>query len=676
MENSRRHTFKKVMLYLLFLVFSLFSTESALCYPLSFTDDQGRSVTIARRPKNVVSLIPSVTETILKLDAGDCLSGITYRSMHPEEAVEKTIVGGFLSPSIEKIRSLKPEVIFYSGLQKEVIQAFRNSDIVMISLQTASLADSFADISLLGRIFDREAEAGRIIDDIRRDLDLIARKVAKIPAAKRKRVMRLMGRDQIMTPGRDSFQNEIIQAAGGIPPDFGKKGAIVPVSRHEWERFDPQVVYGCGGDQAAARAYFDRPGWRDAAAVRNGKIFYFPCTLTCRAATNTGYFVSWLAATIYPEEFAQSENRVLEEKVFETRELEIDLDYVQAARIAYSHIYDFKNKTLIVEFDRPLSLISTLEGPRSGITTVGNHYSPPPCWGITHGGRLETVQKPVYRVIGKSAVDASFLFTGADMDNLSIQRKEFKDMAVVALVTAGVRGNALRMGKDTGDYYEPGTINIILLPNMALSPRAMTRAIVSATEGKSAALLDMDVRSSYQPRRYRATGTGTDNIIVVQGSGTALENAGGHSKLGELIGKAVYAGVQDAIHRQNALTLRRNVFHRLQERRIAVRELIPEKMCTDRKTRTRIAAAVEAALLDPRWADFVESAMVLSDDFGKGLFEDLTAHRMLCRQTAEAVAGRTIVDMQNFLDDQGLPVVLEMTLNALLNGVYHQTRWQ
>jgi len=59
-------------------------------------------------------------------------------------------------------------------------------------------------------------------------------------------------------------------------------------------------------------------------------------------------------------------------------------------------------------------------------------------------------------------------------------------MEILALVTAGVKSNAVRMSKDTGRYYEPGTINIILLPNMKLTSRAMTRAIISATEAKTA----------------------------------------------------------------------------------------------------------------------------------------------------------------------------------------------
>ncbi|MDZ7664110.1 MAG: adenosylcobinamide amidohydrolase [Desulfotignum sp.] len=75
--------------------------------------------------------------------------------------------------------------------------------------------------------------------------------------------------------------------------------------------------------------------------------------------------------------------------------------------------------------------------------------------------------------------------------------------------------------------WNAGTINIILMTNMALSPRAMTRSLIAATEAKTAALADLDIRSSDDPALWQATGTGTDNILVVQGTGQKIDGAGG-----------------------------------------------------------------------------------------------------------------------------------------------------
>jgi len=175
-----------------------------------------------------------------------------------------------------------------------------------------------------------------------------------------------MGRDRVMTPGDDSFQNEMIKAAGGIPPELGKKGNIVVITKDEWMQFNPQIIYGCGGDRETAKRFFSRPGWKDVEAVKTGKIFYFPCDLTCRASTRAGDFVSWLSSTIYGDEFSRREDQVLQEKVLKSRKLDLDLNYIKDAHIFYSTIHDFENKTLIIDFKKPLTIVSTLEGERKG----------------------------------------------------------------------------------------------------------------------------------------------------------------------------------------------------------------------------------------------------------------------------------------------------------------------
>lgn len=655
---------------LLIFVFNTIST-----FALQFKDDLNKDINLQDPPQKVVSLVPSITEIIFALGAEDSLQATTYHSTFPPGVVNKDIVGGFFSPSITAIEEHNPEVIFASPIQKEVREYFSTKDCQVVTLKTESIKDSYKDIQLLGRIFKKEARAQEVVQEIKDELKLIRKKTAKIPDSEKKRVIRLMGRDKVMTPGDDSFQNEMIRLAGGIAPQLGKKGSIVTVSKEEWQEFNPQVIYGCGGDRKTAEKFFSRPGWKDVEAIKNNNIYWFPCALTCRAATNTGYFVSWLAANIYAQEFSKPENLVKEQTVNRFSPIELDLDFITKAGIAYSRIYDFINKSLIIDLKKPMTVVSTLEGQREGILHVGNHYSPAPCWRIGHGKGLQGVRSRVLETIGLSEQDSSFLFTGADMDNLSIQETKHKDLRVYALVTAGVKSNAVRMSKDEGRFYEPGTgtINILIMSNMRLTSRAMTRAIISATEAKTAALMDMDVRSAYSSLKYRATGTGTDNVLVLEGTGQVLKNAGGHSKLGELIAKAVYAGVQEAVYKQNSLVTKRNVFQRLKDRKISMHSLISEMNCQcSPQNRSNLIARAEQALLDPKYSNFVESAFVLSDDYEKGLITDLSAFRIWCRQIASDLAGKPINTLKDLVKKENLPKVQEMALNALLNGVFQQ----
>lgn len=81
----------------------------------------------------------------------------------------------------------------------------------------------------------------------------------------------------------------------------------------------------------------------------------------------------------------------------------------------------------------------------------------------------------------------------------------------------------------------------------------MARTIITATEAKTATLQDMDARSSVSPEN-QATGTGTDNMIVVSGNmpNKPILSTGGHTKIGELIGASTKIAVAETIKRHEA----------------------------------------------------------------------------------------------------------------------------
>lgn len=153
-------------------------------------------------------------------------------------------------------------------------------------------------------------------------------------------------------------------------------------------------------------------------------------------------------------------------------------------------------------------------------------------------------------------IDSRFttgLITLAEMKNVGIAVKEYKNLEVAALTTAGVRTNAVRAG-DPASFYEEngkfGTINTIILINANLSHETLLEAFMTATEAKTVALNDLKVPSQYS--NGYATGTGTDGLCVFSNmeSGNVLTNAGKHSKLGELIGRAVIDSLRKAVRKQ------------------------------------------------------------------------------------------------------------------------------
>lgn len=664
---------------IILLLFTIAAPMPGGCFSGTIIDVNLQPVSIDKPFQRAVSLVPSITEIIFALGARESVKGITYHDADLDPDGHITVLGGFSSPSLDEIAALEPDIIFISDMHLAVKERFADSGIPVVFLETKTLAKSFETIHKLGHVFGKEKTARRMIDKIKADLDLVARKIAGIPQKDRQRVIRLMGRKTVMTPGRDSFQNEVIRAAGGITHDIERNGTVIPVDRDRWQSFDPQFIYGCKGDDRTAATFFKLSGWKDVSAVKNGRVYYFPCDLTCRAATHTGDFVAWLAATIYTDTFSDTGNLVDKEAVVAVGELPAETvmpDYVKKGRIVQSRIYDFIHKTLVLDFTEPMTVLSTLEGWRDNIRTVGNHYFPPPCWPVSHNIGIRSFQSHVLDVLERPQKSSSMLFTGADMDNLSVQKASFKDLTVWAFVTAGVKSNALRMSADQGPYYEPGTINLIILSNMPLSRRAMTRAVISATEAKTAALLDMDIRSSVNHGCYRATGTGTDNIIVVQGigNGKPLENAGGHSRLGQLIAEAVHAGVSEAVFKQNHLTKNRGVFQRLAERGISLYDLVDPTVCECHRPENEIVAGLETILLNPVFAGFMETALAINDDYEKGLLTDLTAYNDLALDICTQVAEKEVTQIKDYISRDDLPIIIKTAFNALLTGIYAGNR--
>ncbi|HMK93974.1 MAG TPA: adenosylcobinamide amidohydrolase [Candidatus Limnocylindrales bacterium] len=235
--------------------------------------------------------------------------------------------------------------------------------------------------------------------------------------------------------------------------------------------------------------------------------------------------------------------------------VDISLDGVKAAIICHM----FKGaemKTLLVSFDKKRRVLSTLDGYKESCY-VANAYAPPALEDYVMK-KLSEFKRNLPLALGIDPKKISLLITAVDMDNLAVCEQSYEEFTVCCLATGGAKENAMRMGQDVTRYVERGghvsaigTINLILLTNATLTEGAMARAIITATEAKTAALQDLDVKSTYSPQ-YQATGTGTDNMIVVSGKmGKPLHVTSGHTKMSELIAFSTKIAVTEALKKHD-----------------------------------------------------------------------------------------------------------------------------
>lgn len=238
---------------------------------------------------------------------------------------------------------------------------------------------------------------------------------------------------------------------------------------------------------------------------------------------------------------------------------------------------------LLAQLAIPHVVLSTSASNGGLVTQVRwlvNHQS---CEGTAHVDRHDVITHAgmagyhdiVCQEIGVASSEAAVMGTAANMNYLAVVTAADEDVEVTAAVTAGVAGNATTAGepatwRETGASIQKvpvyaGTINTMLLVSRPLSVAALARAVVTMTEGKSAALQRLAVPSTLHVDL--ATGTGTDQYcIAAPTTGPfTLTSASPHMKLGELIGQTARDATVEALRWQNGLeaSYTRGVFHAL-----------------------------------------------------------------------------------------------------------------
>lgn len=178
---------------------------------------------------------------------------------------------------------------------------------------------------------------------------------------------------------------------------------------------------------------------------------------------------------------------------------------------------------------------------------------------------LRAYYTEVAQEIGLPVTYSAGMGTAAKMQNHAVVTRKVHGVTVMAIATAGIDVNGGRAG-DQASYDEfeqkdlippSGTINIMLFIDAKMDGGVLTRAIVTATEAKSAALQELMAPSMYSDGI--ATGSGTDTIIAVSNEASEVElfDAGKHVILGEMIGVTVKQAVQDALEKQSGMNAER-----------------------------------------------------------------------------------------------------------------------
>jgi adenosylcobinamide amidohydrolase len=297
-------------------------------------------------------------------------------------------------------------------------------------------------------------------------------------------------------------------------------------------------------------------------------------------------------------------------------------------------------KSLVVFFNGKRRVLGT--GPHNGgyrenLSAMFNNDC------TTGAGMAAALRAPTYAehlalLCGELGLDpqtSTGISTAAQMENVSIKQESYRALTVTALVTGGVEVNGGRAGDPSSwDEFEAleaplkqGTINILLHINVDLTQGALARALVTCTEAKTAALQELLAPSRYS--QGLATGSGTDGTIIAANADSELrlENAGKHSKLGELIGRTVKAAVKEALYRQTGLSpeSQMQVLKRVDRFGISEDALWERCAATAGINRAAFSMRCEEVFRDPLLVTHVSLYVHLLDQLAWGLIREAEA---------------------------------------------------
>jgi len=204
------------------------------------TDDLGREVRIRYKVERAVSLAPNLTEMVFAVGAGERLVGDTTYCNYPEQAKAIQKVGDTLSPNMESIIALKPDVVFVSTASQieTFTRTLEQNGIAVFVTNPNSLDDVNANLLKFGELFGTNEAASKLVEDLKGR----TKKAMLHAAAGPVRVLVQIETETIFTVGRSSFITDVIERAGGKSVTDNVDAAYFPLSKETALALQPDVI--------------------------------------------------------------------------------------------------------------------------------------------------------------------------------------------------------------------------------------------------------------------------------------------------------------------------------------------------------------------------------------------------------------------------------------------------
>lgn len=236
---------------------------------VSVVDDRGRRIELAAPPARIVTLMPSLTETVCALGACDRIVGTDRYSDWPAEVRAKPKLGGLEDTPIERLVTLKPDLVL-APVSSRAVERLESLGLVVATFEPKSLADTGKVIGQLATLLGKPDDGDRLWRTLSARIDAAA---ARVPAGWRGKRVYFEVASAPYAAGEASFVGETLARLG--------LGNVVPAAMGPFPKLNPEFVVRARPDvmMASASAVAEmprRPGWSAIPAIANGQHCGFP----------------------------------------------------------------------------------------------------------------------------------------------------------------------------------------------------------------------------------------------------------------------------------------------------------------------------------------------------------------------------------------------------------------
>ncbi len=269
--------------------------------PRTFVDDLDRKLYLAKPPRRIVSLAPSITEILFAIGLDEEIVGVTDFCNYPPAALTKPKVA-YSQPNLEALVALEPQLVLAppSFLRADLLAKLEQLKIPTFVLESKTVEGILGHIQLLGRMVGRATEANAYTAAMRKKLADLTKRVEGRP---RPTLLYVLNSEPLITVGPGSFIHHLIESAGGRN---AAERANAPYPRLTMEEVLTQnpdmLLFPVGEYEGIPQAEQDRwKRWESIGAVQNGKLFQINSDLLNRPGPRVLEALRLLVKILHPD---------------------------------------------------------------------------------------------------------------------------------------------------------------------------------------------------------------------------------------------------------------------------------------------------------------------------------------------------------------------------------------